>query len=358
MDIEKALRKAYSLGQRYWQQADSEYVSQNKKASATEAEFYALISSVMAELSAPVPAMPMQGSPLSDEEIQEIRNRAKLNDNRQIDPMSFARDIERAVLAKAMPMQDDRISKEWKEIWNPIDELVRPLTPLGHSVAVKAVELIKQALAMPIPKQEPVGAVPDVNFIASTLMDAWKHAEPHHGVTANITSYVATFVDMARAIINTHVAPSPRITEQELKVIKNEPMIAEKNLTDGFGDLSPNCYRRIIKICRALLNKLNANTVAEVKQEPWSYCPECGSEEIHYQEGNHKQCARCHQEWFSDIDYTETVMGNLAKTLVPAQAAAIPEKITTDNACSSFYRKGWNDCIDTMLSASPKPNEE
>lgn len=38
---------------------------------------------------------------LSDEEIQDIRNRAKLNSNRQIDPMSFARDIERAVLAKA-----------------------------------------------------------------------------------------------------------------------------------------------------------------------------------------------------------------------------------------------------------------
>ena len=38
---------------------------------------------------------------LSDEEIQDIRNRAKLNDNRQIEPMAFARDIERAVLAKA-----------------------------------------------------------------------------------------------------------------------------------------------------------------------------------------------------------------------------------------------------------------
>lgn len=34
---------------------------------------------------------------LTDEEIMDIRNRAKLNDNRQIDPMSFARDIERAV---------------------------------------------------------------------------------------------------------------------------------------------------------------------------------------------------------------------------------------------------------------------
>ena len=37
---------------------------------------------------------------LTDEEIMDIRNRAKLNDNRQIDPLAFARDIERAVLGK------------------------------------------------------------------------------------------------------------------------------------------------------------------------------------------------------------------------------------------------------------------
>lgn len=38
---------------------------------------------------------------LTDEEIQEMRNRAKLNDNRQIDPLPFARDVIAAVLAKA-----------------------------------------------------------------------------------------------------------------------------------------------------------------------------------------------------------------------------------------------------------------
>lgn len=38
---------------------------------------------------------------LTDEEIQEIRNRAKLNDNRQIDPIAFARDVIAAVLARA-----------------------------------------------------------------------------------------------------------------------------------------------------------------------------------------------------------------------------------------------------------------
>lgn len=46
----------------------------------------------------------------------------------------------------------------------------------------------------------------------------------------------------------------------------------------------------------------------------WTYCPECGSKSLHHQEGEHKQCAVCHQEWFSDIDYSETVRGNLEKS--------------------------------------------
>lgn len=46
---------------------------------------------------------------------------------------------------------------------------------------------------------------------------------------------------------------------------------------------------------------------------PWSYCPECGCEELQHEQGRHKQCANCHQEWFSDIDYSEVVRGNLAK---------------------------------------------
>jgi hypothetical protein len=44
----------------------------------------------------------------------------------------------------------------------------------------------------------------------------------------------------------------------------------------------------------------------------WTYCPECGSTEIRYEEGDHKQCAVCHQEWFADIDYTDVVQKNLS----------------------------------------------
>ncbi len=37
-----ALRKAWQLGQTYWQQADSEYISQNKKSDETYAKFQQL----------------------------------------------------------------------------------------------------------------------------------------------------------------------------------------------------------------------------------------------------------------------------------------------------------------------------
>lgn len=44
--VSKALRKAYQLGQIYWQQADSEYYSQNKKADETQHKFDALVDEV------------------------------------------------------------------------------------------------------------------------------------------------------------------------------------------------------------------------------------------------------------------------------------------------------------------------
>lgn len=43
----------------------------------------------------------------------------------------------------------------------------------------------------------------------------------------------------------------------------------------------------------------------------WLFCPECGCVETHYEEGRHKQCKECHQEWFSDIDYTEVLRSNI-----------------------------------------------
>lgn len=48
--VSKALRKAWQLGQTYWQQADSEYISQQNKSDATQAKFQALVDETRAAL--------------------------------------------------------------------------------------------------------------------------------------------------------------------------------------------------------------------------------------------------------------------------------------------------------------------
>jgi hypothetical protein len=42
-ELRAALKRAYNLGQTYWQQADSEHSSQWKKADATQATFRQLV---------------------------------------------------------------------------------------------------------------------------------------------------------------------------------------------------------------------------------------------------------------------------------------------------------------------------
>ena len=46
--ITLALQRAYSLGQTYWQQADSDYTSEHRKSDATHAKFKALIAETIA----------------------------------------------------------------------------------------------------------------------------------------------------------------------------------------------------------------------------------------------------------------------------------------------------------------------
>lgn len=50
--VSKALRRAWQLGQTYWQQADSEYFSQHKKADVTQARFDELIEETRAAIAA------------------------------------------------------------------------------------------------------------------------------------------------------------------------------------------------------------------------------------------------------------------------------------------------------------------
>ena len=48
--VSKALRRAWQLGQTYWQQADSEYVSESKKADATQDMFNQLVEATRAAI--------------------------------------------------------------------------------------------------------------------------------------------------------------------------------------------------------------------------------------------------------------------------------------------------------------------
>jgi len=44
--VSKAMRRAWQLGQTYWQQADSESYSQNKKSDETQKKFDALVDEI------------------------------------------------------------------------------------------------------------------------------------------------------------------------------------------------------------------------------------------------------------------------------------------------------------------------
>lgn len=111
-------------------------------------------------------------------------------------------------------------------------------------------------------------------------------------------------------------------------------------------------------------NKRAAKPTGE--QVAWSYCPECGSEKIHHQEGEHKQCAECHQEWFSDIAYKDVVRGHLKK-IKAEQAApvavALPERLDLPHrdefesadqyAAATGEAKNWNSCLDELKRLNP-----
>lgn len=98
---------------------------------------------------------------------------------------------------------------------------------------------------------------------------------------------------------------------------------------------------------------VHAEPSAQHQGDPvaWSYCPECGCEELHHECGEHKQCKNCHQEWFRDIDYSEVVRGNLQKLKAdqPAPVAVVmPERMAdTWNGNRDYltYDKGWNDAL-------------
>jgi hypothetical protein len=55
--VAKAMRQAFALGQTYWQQADSDSFSQQRKSDATQAKFNALIPETVASIEATLSAL-------------------------------------------------------------------------------------------------------------------------------------------------------------------------------------------------------------------------------------------------------------------------------------------------------------
>lgn len=70
--VEKALRRSFSLGQTYWQQADSDFVSQHKKSDYTQQRFEALCAETVAMLTA-APHPPAQQA-VDTVEVVGIKN--------------------------------------------------------------------------------------------------------------------------------------------------------------------------------------------------------------------------------------------------------------------------------------------
>ena len=60
-----------------------------------------------------------------------------------------------------------------------------------------------------------------------------------------------------------------------------------------------------------LIESRDGDWVKFADANKWTFCPECGCEEVYHHEGEHKQCERCHQEWFADVDYSAAVKANL-----------------------------------------------
>jgi hypothetical protein len=66
MDIEKALRLAYQLGQTYWQQADSESYKENAKSDATALRFKDLLDSTSLEIRQQLAKPAVEWMPIKD----------------------------------------------------------------------------------------------------------------------------------------------------------------------------------------------------------------------------------------------------------------------------------------------------
>lgn len=100
-----------------------------------------------------------------------------------------------------------------------------------------------------------------VNEVARVLKAAWDKAEPEHGVTLYPASYMATFADMARAVLAMlplRVAPSREVVSRTIDHVGWDER-AEKFDPDRAAGAIAGLFA-------------SQPTVAEVRAEAWGEC--------------------------------------------------------------------------------------
>lgn len=125
--VSKALRQAWQLGQAYWQQADSDSVSQHKRSDITQARFHELIE----ETRAAVATTPTAVLPEPDAVISELMGlvdewgmESHLRGEAELDAQHSEATQEEIDCAK------DRASKE-RAAWKAIESKLRALLAAG-----------------------------------------------------------------------------------------------------------------------------------------------------------------------------------------------------------------------------------
>jgi hypothetical protein len=98
LTLDQALRRAFILGQTYWQQADSDSYSQNRKSDETRQKFETLVSSMLSTPAGQAPAPePLASLTWLEKAAREVRNTVLVD--REVDVL-------RARLATPQPVQE------------------------------------------------------------------------------------------------------------------------------------------------------------------------------------------------------------------------------------------------------------
>ncbi len=135
------------------------------------------------------------------------------------------------------------------------------------------------------------------------------------------------------------------------KLKEQKPIYQYSNTHDG--NLWTDCNYETYSIMKNNNQRIvYAHPVPAQQDEPneWNFCPECGSEEIHYQVGTHKQCKNCHQEYWSDTSYFDVLKKHLnewyrnSRSAQQSPAVAVPEgyKLMPIEPTGKMHDAAWS----------------